>query len=244
MWHLPFMFQSRRQLCGRRLGWWSAVCVECFNRKCGQNSGSEPQVRSERQPQGCSQPIMCLLYWLVLGLIFTSLLICSSAINAVSWSPSGTYVASVEKGSRAILWSDMWLSSTEPVTGDRDSDDAARRHMFSCFKSVKFVIRLPPLLKMVQLHNFNNVGQKPAPQLPPPLGPSSPLHIQKARLRYGWFIPGFNTVLLHIQILNCFPVCFVVVFLITYSWLIYMCCEYLQNEGKSTLCGKLKSSQS
>lgn len=31
----------------------------------------------------------------------------SSAINAVSWSPSGTYVASVEKGSRAVLWSDM-----------------------------------------------------------------------------------------------------------------------------------------
>uniref|UniRef100_A0A3P9QCG0 ATG16 autophagy related 16-like 1 (S. cerevisiae) n=1 Tax=Poecilia reticulata TaxID=8081 RepID=A0A3P9QCG0_POERE len=31
----------------------------------------------------------------------------SSAINCVSWSPSGTYVASVEKGSRAILWSDM-----------------------------------------------------------------------------------------------------------------------------------------
>uniref|UniRef100_A0A3P8VJ15 ATG16 autophagy related 16-like 1 (S. cerevisiae) n=1 Tax=Cynoglossus semilaevis TaxID=244447 RepID=A0A3P8VJ15_CYNSE len=31
----------------------------------------------------------------------------NSAINAVSWSPSGTYVASVEKGSRAILWSDM-----------------------------------------------------------------------------------------------------------------------------------------
>uniref|UniRef100_A0A3Q4MI02 ATG16 autophagy related 16-like 1 (S. cerevisiae) n=1 Tax=Neolamprologus brichardi TaxID=32507 RepID=A0A3Q4MI02_NEOBR len=31
----------------------------------------------------------------------------SSAINSVSWSPSGAYVASVEKGSRAILWSDM-----------------------------------------------------------------------------------------------------------------------------------------
>lgn len=31
----------------------------------------------------------------------------SSAINSVSWSPSGTYVASVEKGSKAILWSDM-----------------------------------------------------------------------------------------------------------------------------------------
>ncbi|XP_072318164.1 autophagy-related protein 16-1 isoform X2 [Eucyclogobius newberryi] len=31
----------------------------------------------------------------------------NSAINAVSWSPSGVYVASVEKGSRAILWSDM-----------------------------------------------------------------------------------------------------------------------------------------
>ncbi|XP_059369795.1 autophagy-related protein 16-1-like isoform X6 [Carassius carassius] len=31
----------------------------------------------------------------------------SSAINSVSWSPSGTYVASVEKGSKAVLWSDM-----------------------------------------------------------------------------------------------------------------------------------------
>lgn len=31
----------------------------------------------------------------------------NSAINSVSWSPSGAYVASVEKGSRAILWSDM-----------------------------------------------------------------------------------------------------------------------------------------
>uniref|UniRef100_A0A3Q1C2T6 Autophagy-related protein 16 domain-containing protein n=1 Tax=Amphiprion ocellaris TaxID=80972 RepID=A0A3Q1C2T6_AMPOC len=31
----------------------------------------------------------------------------SSAINSVSWSPSGAYVASVEKGSKAILWSDM-----------------------------------------------------------------------------------------------------------------------------------------
>uniref|UniRef100_A0A3P9H744 APG16-like 1 n=1 Tax=Oryzias latipes TaxID=8090 RepID=A0A3P9H744_ORYLA len=31
----------------------------------------------------------------------------NSAINAVSWSPSGTYVVSVEKGSRAILWSDV-----------------------------------------------------------------------------------------------------------------------------------------
>ncbi|XP_061682932.1 autophagy-related protein 16-1 isoform X2 [Syngnathoides biaculeatus] len=31
----------------------------------------------------------------------------NSAINAVSWSPSGTYVSSVEKGSKAILWSDM-----------------------------------------------------------------------------------------------------------------------------------------
>uniref|UniRef100_A0A672H620 Autophagy-related protein 16 domain-containing protein n=1 Tax=Salarias fasciatus TaxID=181472 RepID=A0A672H620_SALFA len=31
----------------------------------------------------------------------------SSAINSVSWSPSGSYVASVEKGSRAVLWSDM-----------------------------------------------------------------------------------------------------------------------------------------
>ncbi|CAN9511242.1 unnamed protein product [Ophioblennius macclurei] len=31
----------------------------------------------------------------------------SSAINSVSWSPSGSYVASVEKGSRGILWSDM-----------------------------------------------------------------------------------------------------------------------------------------
>ncbi|RVE65357.1 hypothetical protein OJAV_G00135030 [Oryzias javanicus] len=31
----------------------------------------------------------------------------NSAINSVSWSPSGTYVVSVEKGSRAILWSDV-----------------------------------------------------------------------------------------------------------------------------------------
>ncbi|XP_065816328.1 autophagy-related protein 16-1 isoform X1 [Labrus bergylta] len=31
----------------------------------------------------------------------------NSAINAVSWSPSGSFVVSVEKGSKAILWSDM-----------------------------------------------------------------------------------------------------------------------------------------
>lgn len=31
----------------------------------------------------------------------------SSAINSVSWSPSGAYVASVEKGSKGVLWSDM-----------------------------------------------------------------------------------------------------------------------------------------
>lgn len=31
----------------------------------------------------------------------------NSAINSVSWSPSGTYVASVEKGCKAILWSDI-----------------------------------------------------------------------------------------------------------------------------------------
>uniref|UniRef100_A0A665VBP9 Autophagy-related protein 16-1-like n=1 Tax=Echeneis naucrates TaxID=173247 RepID=A0A665VBP9_ECHNA len=31
----------------------------------------------------------------------------NSAINSVSWSPSGAYVVSVEKGSKAILWSDM-----------------------------------------------------------------------------------------------------------------------------------------
>nr|XP_020477449.1 autophagy-related protein 16-1 isoform X3 [Monopterus albus] len=31
----------------------------------------------------------------------------NSAINSVSWSSSGAYVASVEKGSKAILWSDM-----------------------------------------------------------------------------------------------------------------------------------------
>ncbi|XP_077397389.1 autophagy-related protein 16-1 isoform X2 [Festucalex cinctus] len=31
----------------------------------------------------------------------------NSAINAVSWSPSGVYVSSVEKGSKAILWSDV-----------------------------------------------------------------------------------------------------------------------------------------
>ncbi|XP_068440346.1 autophagy-related protein 16-1 isoform X2 [Clinocottus analis] len=31
----------------------------------------------------------------------------NSAINSVSWSPSGAFVASVEKAGRAILWSDM-----------------------------------------------------------------------------------------------------------------------------------------
>uniref|UniRef100_A0A6Q2WST2 Autophagy-related protein 16 domain-containing protein n=1 Tax=Esox lucius TaxID=8010 RepID=A0A6Q2WST2_ESOLU len=31
----------------------------------------------------------------------------SSAINSVSWSPSGAYVVSVEKGCKAVLWSDM-----------------------------------------------------------------------------------------------------------------------------------------
>ncbi|XP_065136439.1 autophagy-related protein 16-1 isoform X2 [Paramisgurnus dabryanus] len=31
----------------------------------------------------------------------------STAINSVSWSPSGAYVASVEKGSKGVLWSDM-----------------------------------------------------------------------------------------------------------------------------------------
>ncbi|XP_006637931.1 autophagy-related protein 16-1 isoform X2 [Lepisosteus oculatus] len=31
----------------------------------------------------------------------------SSTINAVAWSPSGTYVVSVEKGSKAVLWSDL-----------------------------------------------------------------------------------------------------------------------------------------
>uniref|UniRef100_A0A8C5CHP6 ATG16 autophagy related 16-like 1 (S. cerevisiae) n=1 Tax=Gadus morhua TaxID=8049 RepID=A0A8C5CHP6_GADMO len=31
----------------------------------------------------------------------------SSAINAVSWSPSGAFVLSVEKGSKAVLWSDL-----------------------------------------------------------------------------------------------------------------------------------------
>ncbi|KPP58401.1 autophagy-related protein 16-1-like, partial [Scleropages formosus] len=31
----------------------------------------------------------------------------SSAINAVSWSPSGSHVVSVEKGSKVVLWSDM-----------------------------------------------------------------------------------------------------------------------------------------
>ncbi|MFT7819085.1 autophagy-related protein 16-1 isoform X1 [Arapaima gigas] len=31
----------------------------------------------------------------------------SSAINAVSWSPSGSYVVSVEKGSKVALWSDL-----------------------------------------------------------------------------------------------------------------------------------------
>ncbi|KAM7398770.1 hypothetical protein PAMP_018085 [Pampus punctatissimus] len=31
----------------------------------------------------------------------------NTAINSVSWSPSGAFVVSVEKGSKAILWSDM-----------------------------------------------------------------------------------------------------------------------------------------
>ncbi|XP_060743933.1 autophagy-related protein 16-1 isoform X1 [Tachysurus vachellii] len=31
----------------------------------------------------------------------------SSSINAVSWSPSGSYVLSVEKSSKAVLWSDV-----------------------------------------------------------------------------------------------------------------------------------------
>uniref|UniRef100_A0A8D3BX37 Autophagy related 16 like 1 n=1 Tax=Scophthalmus maximus TaxID=52904 RepID=A0A8D3BX37_SCOMX len=31
----------------------------------------------------------------------------NSAINSVSWSPSGAFVVSVEKGSRAVLWSDV-----------------------------------------------------------------------------------------------------------------------------------------
>ncbi|XP_030632837.1 autophagy-related protein 16-1 isoform X3 [Chanos chanos] len=30
-----------------------------------------------------------------------------AAINSVSWSPSGTYVITVDKGSKAVLWSDM-----------------------------------------------------------------------------------------------------------------------------------------
>ncbi|XP_051779541.1 autophagy-related protein 16-1 isoform X3 [Erpetoichthys calabaricus] len=31
----------------------------------------------------------------------------SSCVNAVAWSPSGTYVVSVEKGNKAVLWSDL-----------------------------------------------------------------------------------------------------------------------------------------
>lgn len=31
----------------------------------------------------------------------------SSAISAVSWSPSGKYVVSVDKGRMAVLWSDI-----------------------------------------------------------------------------------------------------------------------------------------
>lgn len=34
----------------------------------------------------------------------------SSSVNAVSWSPSGSYVLSVEKSSKAVLWSDIWLA--------------------------------------------------------------------------------------------------------------------------------------
>uniref|UniRef100_A0A8C5MBG6 APG16-like 1 n=1 Tax=Leptobrachium leishanense TaxID=445787 RepID=A0A8C5MBG6_9ANUR len=31
----------------------------------------------------------------------------SSSVNAVAWSPSGTYVVSVDKGGRGVLWSDL-----------------------------------------------------------------------------------------------------------------------------------------
>ena len=51
------------------------------------------------------------------------LFVCSSAINSVSWSPSGAYVASVEKGSKAILWSDMWL------VDDVETETLTRRMM-------------------------------------------------------------------------------------------------------------------
>lgn len=33
--------------------------------------------------------------------------VCSSAISAVSWSPSGKYVVTVDKSRMAVLWSDM-----------------------------------------------------------------------------------------------------------------------------------------
>ncbi|XP_018422120.1 PREDICTED: autophagy-related protein 16-like, partial [Nanorana parkeri] len=37
----------------------------------------------------------------------------SSSINAVAWSPSGTYVVSVDKGSKGVLWSDFGSSLTK-----------------------------------------------------------------------------------------------------------------------------------
>lgn len=36
----------------------------------------------------------------------------SSSVNAVSWSPSGEHVISVDKGSRVVLWSGIWVKAT------------------------------------------------------------------------------------------------------------------------------------
>lgn len=33
----------------------------------------------------------------------------SSSINAVAWSPAGAHVVSVDKGNKAVLWSEFWL---------------------------------------------------------------------------------------------------------------------------------------
>lgn len=37
----------------------------------------------------------------------------SSSINAVTWSPAGTHVVSVDKGNKAVLWSEFWLTEKE-----------------------------------------------------------------------------------------------------------------------------------
>uniref|UniRef100_A0AAV2J4G0 APG16-like 1 n=1 Tax=Knipowitschia caucasica TaxID=637954 RepID=A0AAV2J4G0_KNICA len=59
----------------------------------------------------------------------------SSAINSVSWSPSGAYVASVEKGSRAILWEqDQKDLKASSLTGSDIKDAMSPRRVV--FKKV------------------------------------------------------------------------------------------------------------